>query len=282
MRCRKSVTSISNSIPSVVPNIQSVAAPEPRPEQLLTWDSSNCSNFLQIDPKQPSLVKNLGSSDKWQVVTTKQTFSSGKVSIELEICLPKIPSSNTWGFCLGVVPAVFNCNHSQKWIGSQNSWGYIAGTGGIVNDSVDSQPYFQPYSFGDIIGITMDFTAKTISFSKNGVSPGIAFRNLSGPVKIGASLTATGSAIRIRILDPAPLAQAQPKASAPIMIPVAAPAVTISDAAKLELEFEYFGVLYAVTKRSRVTADDARMLVLWRQAHPGYTEEMHIKVCCFI
>jgi hypothetical protein len=51
-----------------------------------------------------------------------QVFSSGKVSFDVEILNPPIKSTNTWSFCIGVVPLVFQANSSQKWIGSQHSW----------------------------------------------------------------------------------------------------------------------------------------------------------------
>ncbi len=50
---------------------------------------------------------------------TAQVFSSGRVSFDIEILLPKIVTTNTWSFCVGVVPAGFTAAHTQKWVGSQ-------------------------------------------------------------------------------------------------------------------------------------------------------------------
>ena len=280
LRIRKAVVPLSGSIaapiaaPIAASNVFPQVAPVLDSREPLSWDPSNCSTFLQIDAKQPYLFRNNGSADKWQVVLSKQMFSSGKVTVDLEVCLPKTQTSNTWIFCIGVVPVSFSASNTQKWIGSQGSWGYIGGTGGVVHDSVESTAYYQPYTFGDTISVILDFGAKSISFAKNGISPGVAFRNLTGPVKIGASVTATGTALKIRYPPEAfPLAKliANPSANLPVDTASSNPSFS-------ELEIEYTGVLFVLLDRQRITPDDNRMLTKWRQSHAGYTNDMHLRV----
>ena len=49
-----------------------------------------------------------------------------------------------------------------------------------------------------MITVTLDFPAQTITFAKNGACPGIAFRNLTGPVRAAASLTPTNAQVQVR------------------------------------------------------------------------------------
>ena len=46
-------------------------------EQPLHWDTTNASSFLQIDPRNPSIVRNGDSKEKWQAVASKQIFTQG-------------------------------------------------------------------------------------------------------------------------------------------------------------------------------------------------------------
>ena len=272
LRSRKNIISNNSIAPSIIPN--------PVPAIDLAWDPQNCSTFLQIDPKQPNLFKNSGSGDKWQVVTSKQTFSVGKVIVDMDICLPKASTTNTWVFCLGVVPVLFNANSTQKWLGSQSSWGYIGGTGGVVHNTTESIPYHQPYTFGDTISVHLDFSAKTIGFAKNGESPGVAFRNLVGPVKIAASVTTTGSTIRIRYPN-ATISASSPVAISKVSSTTAVVSSQVAVAApinpNLELECEYRGLLFALIDKQKVTPDEQRMLSRWKLAHESFSDDIHLR-----
>lgn len=87
-------------------------------------------------------------------------------------------TTNTWRVCICVVPTTFNSESDRIWVGSQKSWGYIGGPGGKCFNS-------------DVIGVLLNFPAKTIEFFKNGIPQGIAFDNLVGPVHAAVSLTGT-------------------------------------------------------------------------------------------
>jgi hypothetical protein len=83
---------------------------------------------------------------------------------------------------LGVCPETFDCNHQKKWCGSQGSWAYIAGTGGICHDGANSIAYGCPLVENDVLRVLLDFDEGTISFCRNGVCYGVAFTNLRDPV----------------------------------------------------------------------------------------------------
>jgi len=178
--------------------------PWTQPAELSTlsgWDPTNKSVHMAIDERQPNLATNTGSNDKWQCVRSTRVFGksgTGREAFEVElVSLP--PTPNSWQVIVGVVPTSFQCGGSKQWVGAYKSWGYIGGTGGVCHDSPNSMPYGETFGQGDIIGVILDFDAKTIEFTKNGVSQGIAHRNLVGPVHAAVSMTATGAQARLRI-----------------------------------------------------------------------------------
>jgi len=174
------------------------------------WDARNKSTFLAIDEKS-AVVTNTGSSDKWQSVRSIKALNGPDKanpddhtpniqSFEVEITQsPKTP--NSWMMIVGAVPPTFTCSGSKQWVGAGESWGYIAGTGGKCFNVPRTTAYGETYgSVGDVIRCTLDFEQSTIEFFKNGVSQGVAFRNLKGPVYAGVSLTATGAQAKLRFL----------------------------------------------------------------------------------
>ncbi len=79
-------------------------------------------------------------------------------------------TTNTWRFCVGVVPVFFDVRSKQKkWVGSQGSWGY-ASVGETCNDAASGVKYGTRYGQDDIIGVLLDFDASTIEYYINGRS----------------------------------------------------------------------------------------------------------------
>jgi hypothetical protein len=171
-------------------NWENLAKPLPAPGQL--WDPQQKSRFVEVDVAK-GIAINKGSQDKWQSVRSVRSFSEGRCSFSVEI-VESPPTPNNWRFIVGVVPPSF----PLTWVGAAESWGYIGGTGGKCFNVGTSTPYGDTYGAkGDVIRVTLDFDAKTIEFAKNGVSQGVAFNNLTGPVFAAVSLTATNSAVRL-------------------------------------------------------------------------------------
>jgi len=138
------------------------------------------------------------AEDKWAMVRSKQSFEAGQGRVGVKVKLvTDAKTTNTWRLIIGVLPASHDCKGPKQWVGAAGSWGYIAGTGGKCHNQTKSLDYGESFTQGDIIGIVLDFGKKTIEFFKNGVSQGIAFDDLAGPVHIGASMTGVGSMLSI-------------------------------------------------------------------------------------
>ena len=163
------------------------------------WADSEKGQFLSLVPSVPSIVRNLGSSDKWQMARSVQVFSADTAAIHrIAIRLIVDPAtSNTWRFILGVVPAALDCGGPKQWVGTGGSWGYIAGTGGKCHVSAKSEEYGEKYGDGDVIGVQMDFERNELRFFRNGVDQGVAYSDLISPVHVAASLTAQDSMVAL-------------------------------------------------------------------------------------
>eukprot|EP01083_Nonionella_stella_P185153 674319_1 len=132
-----------------------------------------------------NMVTNVGSGDKWRVARSfggyypdqKHNAKTGEPDVaafQFEI-VNDAKSSNTWRICCGVVPIDFDGSIDKIWVGAQQSWSYIAGTGGKCYNSSQSTSYGERYTTNDKISVVLDFTAQSIEFFKNGESQGVAY-----------------------------------------------------------------------------------------------------------
>jgi len=158
------------------------------------WDPNLKSPHLAIFPDGVT-VTNKGSQDTWQGVVSRQIFNSGRHSFEIHI-INDIKTSNQWKYIFGVAPIAFDPKRTA-WLGSQNSWGYIGGTGGKCHTVGKSVAYGKRFGGNDTIKCIIDFNKRTIEFFRNDKSQGIAFNNLNGAVRPAVSLTGKGAAVRI-------------------------------------------------------------------------------------
>ena len=144
------------------------------------------------------IVMNKGSLDQWSPIRYVSPILPSWKKWYFSVLIEALPeTTNTWKICVGCVPMTFNPKNDRHWVGAQHSWSYIAGTGGKCHNSGKSIPYGEKYDAGDIIGVLLDFTGQTIEFFKNGVSQGVAFSDLEGPVYPAVSLTAKDCRIRL-------------------------------------------------------------------------------------
>eukprot|EP00475_Leptophrys_vorax_P022175 TRINITY_DN30176_c0_g1_i1.p1 TRINITY_DN30176_c0_g1~~TRINITY_DN30176_c0_g1_i1.p1 ORF type:complete len:1071 (+),score=235.80 TRINITY_DN30176_c0_g1_i1:49-3213(+) len=159
----------------------------------VAWDNECCSSNLEISG---STLINSGSNNSWQTCRLNSLFSRGVC--EATFKFEKSPqTTNSWKASVGLVPQSFIPKGKLQWLGSQNSWAYIAGSGCKCNGSAVATPYGERFDEGDEITVFADFANGKVSFAKNGVTQGIAFTNLQDPVHPAVSLTATGSSFRI-------------------------------------------------------------------------------------
>ncbi|KAI9347929.1 hypothetical protein DFJ73DRAFT_835852 [Zopfochytrium polystomum] len=76
------------------------------------------------------------------------------------------------GVCEKTVPL----NRLPGW--DNLSWGYHGDDGYSFESSGKGKPYGPTFSTGDTIGCLVNFRRRTVSFTKNGIEIGIAFRNM--------------------------------------------------------------------------------------------------------
>ncbi|ETO25100.1 hypothetical protein RFI_12039, partial [Reticulomyxa filosa] len=185
------VIGVSISSPSISPRnpIGSVSSPVN-----FGWDSVLKSPYLAIFPDGVS-VTNKGSNDTWQGVLSQAVFQSGKHSFEIQV-INDTKTTNAWKFIVGVAPTKFD-PRKTAWLGSQNSWGYIGGTGGKCHQVGKTVDYGAQYGGNDVVKCEVNFDLSTVEFFLNGKSQGVAFNNLTGPVKPGVSLCGKGACLRI-------------------------------------------------------------------------------------
>eukprot|EP01083_Nonionella_stella_P046664 124921_1 len=167
------------------------------PAPLQCWDFNRKSAHMVLNDQQ-GFAYNRGSHDNWQIVLSKEVFSSGRPKFDLDI-VQDSNTTNKWRFIFGVAPASFEPK-SSCWLGSQGSWGYIAGLGGIVHKSDKHVSYGETFGVKDKISVQLDFQKHTIEFFRNGKSQGVAFTNLNGPVRAGTSMTGTRSAVKLTVV----------------------------------------------------------------------------------
>jgi len=158
------------------------------------WDSVLISPYLAVFPDGVS-VTNKGSNDTWQGVVSQVTFQSGKHSFEIQV-INDTKTTNTWKFIVGVVPAKFD-PRKTAWLGSQNSWGYIAGSGCKCHQNGKAVNYGVAYGSNDVVKCEVNFDNSTVEYYVNGKTQGVAFDNLSGPIKPAVSLCGRGACLRI-------------------------------------------------------------------------------------
>ena len=104
----------------------------------LPCDEISITPGLEVPLTEGGLVvHNLGSA-KWRAIRVEYPLKPSSRQMKFEFSfriLNDPPTTNSWHFNIGIVNHEFDLR-SRCWIGAQkNSYGYIAGTGGICNES---------------------------------------------------------------------------------------------------------------------------------------------------
>jgi hypothetical protein len=99
---------------------------------------------------------------------------------------------NSWKVCVGL----FNSLEHQvgSWDRHKNGWGYILGTGCVIYTS-PAVPYGESVGNGDYVFI--EYKDGTISFYKNGRTPGPAFKGVMGPFYLAVALSDASHVIEL-------------------------------------------------------------------------------------
>ena len=118
-------------------------------------------------------------------------FTSGKHAIRVKAMLTN--QSEHTGF-VGVVRKGYPLD---TFVGATDrGWGY--GSSGMVYHNGKRRQYGERWGCLDVITTALDLEAGTISFRKNGVDQGIAFRNVHGPLFLAVSSRVKGYSFKLQ------------------------------------------------------------------------------------
>lgn len=132
------------------------------------------------------------SSVGFGTVLGKKMYSRGKVNLEFKLPTCECPEGAAQGLIIGVVKSDFRPQGGKTFLA--NGWGVVAATGNKAR-SEETKEYLDPFSSGSTIVIHLDFEAKTIAFSINGVRGAPAYNDLEGSV-----VAAVSSEIECKVL----------------------------------------------------------------------------------
>ncbi|MES1923504.1 hypothetical protein MHBO_005081 [Bonamia ostreae] len=107
---------------------------------------------------------------------------------------------NSWEMIVGVVPENFDYK-AQKCLGFPSGWGYISGNGSKISSFSEGENFGPKFGVDDKIGIEVDFDKDgSLSFTKNSVFVGVAYKNLEEPIRFAVSFTGRLSSVRINYI----------------------------------------------------------------------------------
>jgi hypothetical protein len=133
-----------------------------------------------------SLLALSTNSATWVHGWSAFTISTGVHYWEVE--LQVYDTRNTLNIAIGVTKAPLKVSCVMGYSYNPDAWGYVAGTGKLTHNKSYSMEYGEPAKKDDVIGVKVDMFRHTLEFFKNGVSMGVAFSNITGPVQPAVSL----------------------------------------------------------------------------------------------
>jgi hypothetical protein len=77
------------------------------------------------------------------------------------------------------------------------------GTGQSCTNNIQT-PYGKAFKEGDVIGVAVDFTNASLTFYLNGVSLGVCYKSISGPVSFACSLSSNLDEVKMKTKLPFP------------------------------------------------------------------------------
>ena len=143
------------------------SAPKP-----LQWDRSTSGPSVGISTNGLSAV--FAGSESWSLVLASEGFTQGRNKWAV-----RIERSSTAYLFIGVAHSSVN---TTNFLGFDCfGWGYI-GDGALYHKRTKLRNYGEAFEEGDVIGVDLDMSKGTLSFSKNGNDLGVAFTGLTGEV----------------------------------------------------------------------------------------------------
>ena len=199
--CQVSLLPIKSNYSPEVVEMETLDKPETAP----FWDGVDASDDFVFDG--PIIAK----TKRPQVFTTavsKCVLEQGITNVRFKLdALIASPSSldGIGGVIVGIVPTDFVAKHSDDIvIGSvQGGWGMVSITGDKISSSAESDfecktiPYGNGFAQGSVVDMTVDLESGNVSFRVDGVQLGTAFTNVTGPVRVAASITGVGTKLTV-------------------------------------------------------------------------------------
>lgn len=153
----------------------------PLPYKLIIPNANNCT-FSQ-DSLTLNLPSNSKSNDTVLIKANNSIPSQTGLFYYETTILPANPNLNSFNsnspinVSIGVIHSYMES--PAKFPGLESgSFGYNAYDGTIVANQTTNRSFSSPFGVGDVIGCGIDYTNNLIFFTKNGVSLGVAFREI--------------------------------------------------------------------------------------------------------
>jgi len=157
------------------------------PPSWFKFDTTKKHNNLQLSSDGMTVTSN--TTSYYQPIFGDVECSEGVW--EYEIQLQQFYTAS-YSVCVGYIPATYqqaNWSNSQMigYSGHIPGWSFAAGNGQKFHNN-DQSAYGRVCATGDVISCKIDLDKKTMEFSINGNSLGVAFTDVTGPVRPAISL----------------------------------------------------------------------------------------------
>jgi hypothetical protein len=149
---------------------------------------------------------NLGHS--WNTVYSADSVSSGYYAWDVTIDALADHSGNYWELVIGVAA---DTKATSNWLSRyETGYGYIQQIGDktVPRRRGDHASYAPTYTQGDKITVELNVSSLTLSFKKNGVSSGMAYRRrdmVAGTYRLAVSIGDSGDRVSVGCAAPQPL-----------------------------------------------------------------------------
>jgi len=156
-----------------------------RPPAWFKWDNNRKNASLQLSPDGLTVYSH--NTSGYQPVFGDIELKEGVW--EWEIVLQQYAQS-AYSVMIGVVPAATTNWTSSMMIGYSGhvpGWSFCCGQGQKFDNGTQTA-YGRTCNQGDIIRVKLNLGSRSLEFSINGTTQGVAFTNINGPVRPAISL----------------------------------------------------------------------------------------------
>jgi hypothetical protein len=149
------------------------------------WDPEKKNPQIMLSEK--NMVASCAGTS-WVSVFGDKVFKDGMLDFEIE--LTQYDTSNSYNVAIGIVPGDYTNWQLSTVLAYQNAnagWAFICGTGNRCHQT-DPTHYGSPCTQGDVIRCRVDLRARTMEMYRNGLSMGVMYSDVTGPVRPAVSL----------------------------------------------------------------------------------------------